>query len=197
MTKKILIINIFLSFSLLACHHDYTPKPSGYMRIDFPKKEYQHFSNNGPYSFDFPKYAKIVKDKEADAEPYWINIVFPKLNAKIYISYKVINNNLSKYIEDSRRFVYKHTVKADAIDEKLYSNKEKHVYGILYDIKGNAASNIQFFLTDSTKHFIRGALYFHTHPNKDSLAPVIKFIRKDILNLIETFNWNDKNKTNK
>ncbi|RLD62818.1 MAG: gliding motility lipoprotein GldD [Bacteroidetes bacterium] len=192
MTKKILFIIIALLF--FSCQHDYTPKPSGYMRIDFPKKEYQHYLNNSPYSFDFPKYAKIVKDKEKNAEPFWINIVFPKLNGKIYVSYKEINNNLSEYIEDSRKFAYKHTVKADAINEKFYSNKQKKVYGILYDIKGNTASNIQFFLTDSTKHFVRGALYFNTKPNKDSLAPVVNFIKTDILKLIETFEWEDNYK---
>ncbi|MCK5823009.1 MAG: gliding motility lipoprotein GldD [Bacteroidales bacterium] len=195
MTKKLLFI-IFFAFVFFSCQHDYTPRPAGYMRIDFPEKEYQHFSNNSPYSFDFPKYAKIVKDKEKDAEPFWINIVFPKLNGKIYISYKEIDNNLSEYIEDSRKFAYKHTVKADAINEKVYSNKEKKVYGILYDIKGNTASNVQFFLTDSTKHFLRGALYFNTRPNKDSLAPVIKFIKTDIFKLIETFEWEDKYKSN-
>ncbi|MBE9467416.1 MAG: gliding motility lipoprotein GldD [Bacteroidetes bacterium] len=195
MNKKLLFI-IFLTIAFFSCKHEYTPKPPGYMRIDFPKKEYQHYSNNSPYRFDFPTYAKIELDKEKNSEAFWINIVFPKLNGKIYISYKEINNNLSKYIEDSRKFAYKHTVKADAINEKIYYNKEKNVYGILYDIKGNTASNIQFFLTDSTTHFLRGALYFNARPNKDSLAPVVKFIRTDILNLIETFEWVDKQKSN-
>lgn len=92
-------------------------------------------------------------------------------------------------MEDSREFVYKHTVKADAIKETFYEDYDKHVYGILYDIKGDAASSVQFFITDSTKHFIRGALYFEVRPNKDSLNPVIDFIRQDVVHMFESIKW--------
>lgn len=100
-----------------------------------------------------------------------------------------MSKDVNHYLEDARTMVYKHTVKADAINEKAFINKEKKVYGVLYDIKGNAASSVQFYLTDSVTHFLRGALYFNAEPNKDSLAPAIKFIHQDIERLIETFQW--------
>jgi gliding motility-associated lipoprotein GldD len=95
-------------------------------------------------------------------------------------------------MEDARSLAYKHTVKADAIDERIFSNSEKKVYGVLYDIRGNSASSIQFFLTDSTKHYIRGALYFRVEPNKDSLAPAVDFFTKDVIEFIESFEWKTK-----
>ncbi|MCK5169644.1 MAG: gliding motility lipoprotein GldD, partial [Bacteroidales bacterium] len=113
----------------------------------------------------------------------------PDLNGKIHISYKTIDNNLNQILEDTRKLVYKHTIKADAINEKMFIKPEKKVYGILYEIEGNAASPMQFFLTDSINHYLRGALYFNVEPNKDSLAPVLDFVREDIIVLIESFEW--------
>ena len=165
---------------------NYLPKPRGYFRIDFPEKKYQHYQSDCPYSFDFPNYSKI---SDYNPDSCWINIDFPKYKGTIHISYKVIKNNIQQYLEDSRTLVYKHTIKADAIKETLYKNDEKKVYGILYDIKGNTASSLQFFLTDSINHFFRGALYFNAQPNKDSLKPVVNFIKKDITYLIESFEW--------
>lgn len=189
-------INLIFIFLLLlsicfSCNRTYTPKPSGYLRINFPEKEYQRFDNSYPYSFDLPVYAEATEDIDYNTEPYWININFPQFNGKIHISYKPVIDNIYRYAEDSRTFVYKHAIKADAIEEQFYENKEKEVYSILYDIKGNAASSIQFVVTDSTEHFLRGALYFNTRPNKDSLAPVITFIREDIVRMIESFEWKD------
>ncbi len=105
------------------------------------------------------------------------------------MSYLAINNNFDQIIEDSRKLAYKHSIKADAINEKVFVRPEKDVYGILYEIEGNAASSVQFFLTDSVNHYIRGALYFNVKPNKDSLAPVIDFFRDDILYFIDSFEW--------
>ncbi len=180
---------------MLSCNNDYTPKPRGYFRIDLPKKAYKQTPDKLPYSFEYPKYS-YLQAKENSPELYWINIVFPTLKAKVHLSYKPINNNADKYFNDAREFVYKHTVKADAISETVYDNPENKVYGLLYEIKGDAASNIQFYLTDSVNHFLRGALYFNALPNKDSLAPVVKFIKEDIQHLMETAQWTtvEKNK---
>lgn len=180
---------VLILIFIISCNQDYTPRPPGYMRIDFPEKEYVRYDTSCPYTFDIPVYAKINYKLKFEAEPCWVNIDFPQFNGQIHISYKPVQNNLSEFLEDSRTFVYKHTVKADAIEEQLYLNEEKDVYGILYDIKGNAASSIQFILTDSTNHFLRGALYFNTKPNKDSLAPVISFIRQDIVRIMESLEW--------
>lgn len=176
---------------LLSCHRSYTPKPRGFFRIDFPERKYQVYQSNCPYSFEYPVYARVVPDKELNSEPCWINIEFPDYNGKIHISYKPIHGNLNLLLEDSYALAYKHTVKADAIEEHLISKPREKVYGILYDIEGNAASSVQFVLTDSTEHFLRGALYFRTTINKDSLAPVIKFFREDILHFIDTFKWTE------
>ena len=116
-------------------------------------------------------------------------MVYPTYNARIYFSYKQINNNFQEIAEDSRNFVYKHAFKADAIIENPYEDSDKNVYGMLYEIKGNTASSVQFLVTDSTQHFLRGALYFNNHPNKDSLAPVISYISEDIRHMIETLRW--------
>jgi gliding motility-associated lipoprotein GldD len=188
MKSKILFPLVSIAFIfLLACGNNYTPRPRGYFRIDLPSKNYEAYNSGCPYTFEYPSYS--VTDTTNQKEPCWLNIHYPSLGATIHLSYKEVNGNLQQLLEDTRTFVYKHTIKADAIKENLYSNSEKDVHGILYEIKGNAASAIQFYLTDSTEHFIRGALYFDARPNKDSLAPVIDFVHQDILHLIETTEW--------
>ena len=186
---KLWVVCLFI-LALAGCSQNYTPKPRGYFRIDFPVKTYQHFSSNYPYSFDFPQYGLAIKDSDRIAEPYWMNVEFPKWKCKLHLSYKPINNNVAKFIEDAHILAYKHTIKADAINELLIVKPNQKVYGLVYDIEGNAASSVQFYLTDSVKHFLRGALYFNSQPNKDSLGPAIDFFRKDILHLIETLHWN-------
>ena len=150
---------------------------------------YIKFNEKFPYSFDFPKYSYIQIDTSLHAEPYWLNIQFPTYKATIHISYKNIKNDLNTFVEDAHFLVFKHDSKADAIKTQEFHYPEKKVHGLLFDIKGNAASLMQFYITDSSNHFIRGALYFNVPPNKDSLAPVIQYIREDIIELISTFNW--------
>jgi gliding motility-associated lipoprotein GldD len=191
-TKNIFYILVTSLLSLFSsCGQTYTPKPHAYFRIDFPEKEYVMLdSAHYPYRFEYPVYAKIKEDKGRIAEAYWINIAFPGYNAKVHLSYKEIQDNLTELIEDSRILAYKHTIKADAINERMFIDREDDVYGLLYDIKGNAASSVQFFISDSVQHFLRGALYFHARPNIDSLKPAVEFFRKDIMHLIETTHWN-------
>lgn len=184
------IVTLLGVIGFSSCGGDYTPKPRGYFRIDLPKKAYARFDSAGfPYSFDYPVYAKIVPDRESHVEPYWINVSFKGYNAMLHVSYKRVKGNLPALLEDAHTFVYKHTIKADAILETNYSNEERKVYGTVYDIEGNAASSLQFYLTDSTKNFLRGALYFYNRPNKDSLAPVVKYFREDVIRMIDTFKW--------
>lgn len=186
--KLVFILATILLLS--SCQNEqYTPKPYGYFRIDFPKKEYRLFDSACPYKFQYPKYAEIIDDKDANTEPCWKNIEFKSMKATLHVSYKPINGNLTTLLEDTRKLVYKHTVKADAINEKLLRNDESKVFGMLYEIEGNAASPAQFFLTDSTSHFLRGSLYFNVPPNKDSLAPSIDFIKEDVRTMINTFSW--------
>lgn len=185
----LMIAGMFLLAGSLSCKRHYQPKPHGYYRITFPEKEYVRYEGSCPYTFEYPVYARVVKDPEPDAEPCWVNLDFPTLHGRVHITYKDVRGNLGRMLEDTYDLAYKHTVKADAIRERAFRDTVRKVYGILYDIRGNTASNVQFYLTDSTRHFLRGALYFDCEPNKDSLAPVVDFIRKDIIHLIETFSW--------
>jgi len=181
-----------LCFFLISCQGEYTPKPRGYHRIDFPEKKYKVYEDNCPYRFQYPVYAEITQHKGIISEPCWININFKQFAGKIHISYKQIHTmyGLDTLIEDSRNFVYKHTIKADAINEYIIQNSND-VSGVFYEIGGNTASSMQFFVTDSTSHFIRGSFYFNLEPNEDSLAPVTQFIKQDIWHMIKTLEWKD------
>lgn len=188
---------IYLALAVLilsACSSDPVPKPRGYFRIDLPEKEYVRFDSAFPYSFEYPAYGKIVPHRAAVEEPYWINLAFPQFNGQVHISYKEIDGNLYKYLEDSRTFVMKHIPKAEAINDSLVEMPERDLFGLVYSIKGTGtASPLQFILTDSSTHFVRGALYFNFVPNNDSLRPVIDFLAEDIRHLIRTFEWEEDN----
>jgi len=183
------LIIITLIFSLSGCRERVLPKPWGYFRIDLPPKAYKLYDTACPYIFEYPVYGRISNDVGQISEPCWLNIEFPQFKATIHVSYKRINNNLESVLKESYDFTYAHSIKADAITEQPWQNAENKVYGILYDIKGNTASSIQFFVTDSIRNFLRGALYFNAEPDADSLAPVIDFFRKDIVHMVETIKW--------
>jgi len=187
----ILLCTIALAIFISGCRKDYVPKPKSYFRIDFPDKQYVPYHAVGcNYSFEVPVYARVVPYTGVMAEPCWVNIEFPGYKGIVHITYKKLNNNLNEYVEDIRTLAYKHIIKADDIIEKPFYFPERDVNGIIYDIRGNTASSLSFFVTDSTKNFLSGALYFNVIPNKDSLAPVIHFFSADIDHLIRTLNWN-------
>jgi len=185
--KLLPLIIILLS----GCDSNYSPKPRGYFKIEFPEKKYEIYSAACPFSFMTPVYSKVLNDSSDQPQFCWLNVVYPQFNATIHVSYKPINteNTLFKLTEDSRKLAYKHTIKAEGISEALINKNASGVHGILYEIKGNTASSIQFYLTDSTNHFLRGALYFKEEPRIDSLQPVVNFIKQDIIKLLNTFEW--------
>lgn len=186
--QKILLCLALLTAA--ACHRDVVPKPRGYFRIDFPKKNYVEKSTDCAFSLEIPEYAKLVKEKN-DRNDCWYNIEIPEYKATIYLTYKdVPNNNLIELTEDIRKLAYKHIVKADDIIEKVISRPEENVYGVYYKIVGNTAANVSFYLTDSSTHFLSGSLYFEAQPNKDSLAPAIQFFGEDVVHLTESLSWN-------
>jgi gliding motility-associated lipoprotein GldD len=191
------IIYLLIFFTLLNCKPVYTPKPRGFFRIDFPEKKYVEMDMGFPYKFHIPDYAKIKPDPENMDKENWINVSVPQNRAEIHISYYDLYKNydsrkllLSKLIEETRTLAYKHSIKANSINEQIYMNPGEKVYGTVYRIGGNAASPMQFFLTDSVTHFLRGALYIRATPNTDSLKPVIDFLENDVIRLIETTTWN-------
>lgn len=193
----IVIYTFFCFFFFSSCDEDdlvYLPKPRGYFRIEFPKKTYRVYDSLCPYKFEIPKYSRIVKDNQKEAEPCWLNLEFPKFNATIYLSYKVLKNDSDVYrnLENAHYFANKHQIKATGLEEIPIIRDSAKVYGLLFDIAGNSASSVQFYLTDSTRHFLRGSLYFNSVPNSDSLKIVIDFIKEDILHLIKTVSWKKK-----
>jgi len=178
-----------LALVLAGCKQSYTPKPNGYLRVHYPEKEYLRFDDAEPFAFEYPVYAEVRENISRVSEPWWYDVVFPEYKGTIHLSYKHLDDNIEELIEDSRVLVYKHTSRSDGISETPFIDRENRRYGILYDLEGNVASSVQFFLTDSVEHFLRGSLYFMTTPNRDSLNPVIDFVRADIEHLIESLEW--------
>jgi len=176
-----------------SCRKDQTPKPRGYFRIGFPEKNYRELNAPLPYNFLIPVYATVTPDLLNPAEKEWITVEIPGNHAQIHISYKVIDHNLSQLIEESRGLVYKHFQKASSIDEQVFVYPSRKMYGMLYTLKGNAASPMQFYLTDSVKNFLRGALYIKEVPNYDSLRPVIAFLSEDVVCLMKSTQWKKSN----
>jgi gliding motility-associated lipoprotein GldD len=189
------LLLILATFSFLSCREISVPKPKGYFRIDLPPKKYIVYDEksqekNLPLKFEYPVYGNISDKIDNKSEPGWLNIEFPAYKAKIYLTYKDVGGDLESLIEQTYTMnVKNHITKADAINEQLINDGENRIFGILYDLKGNTASAVQFYVTDSIKHYLRGSLYFESVPNADSLAPVIDFFREDILHLIETLKW--------
>ena len=192
---SLLTLLVFLTASY-SCREVAVPKPKGHFRIDLPQRQYLLFnyqpgkSGDLPFSFEYPGYGHLSFQVENRTEPGWFNIEFPTYRAKIYLTYKEVNNDFEGLMEQTYKMnVKNHITKADAINEQVFNNQENKVYGILYNLKGNTASAVQFYVTDSVNHYLRGSLYFSAEPNADSLAPVIEFFREDIIHLIETLKW--------
>ena len=211
--NKYLLLFIAIIFFATACNSTYTSKKTGYFNIDFPEKKYVLFDEpTMPYSFEYPSYAKIIKDStyfdENPENDYWRNIDFKELNAKIFLSYKVVGgkalykikmpngtyndstgvNMYDKMINDAFNLTNKNDDVATSKKDSLFKTAN-NVGGLLFKLGGNAATQRQFFMTDTTKNFIRGALYFYASPNADSVKPVVDFIQQDIDHLITTFRW--------
>ncbi len=189
---KYLLIYSFTHLLIGCTNNTYTPKPAAYPRIEFPEKKYVDYQDEScHFSARVPQYATVEADKSRGAEPCWFNINFPEFNAKIHLSYKPVSSfkNFYEMSEDAHTFAYKHTVKAEDIYDSAFHFRENRTSGFLFSIEGNTASAIQFYATDSSKHYLRGALYFNAQPNKDSLQPVVNFIRADIDTLLKSLRW--------
>lgn len=189
--QKSFSIFCFLTFLLCSCSHP-VPKPFGYYRIELPEHQYRLFEQFLPFSFDISSDA-VIEILPDSTSGEWFNISYPNLNAKLYCSFLPINpSQLNEVSEDSRKFVYRHVIKADAINERQFSNSDNHVYGTLYLLEGNVASPLQFVLTDSVAHFLRASLLFNNIPNQDSITPVLDYIKEDVEQLMESFRWREE-----
>lgn len=183
MIKK--VIFIFVSLILISCGKEVTPKPSGELRLEYPKAQYQKFDSNCTYTFEYSDFAKIYDAKK----PCWFYLNYPKMKAKIFVTYYPVNNDFDDHVRESEKMVYEHTKKASSIDTKSFEYPERRVFGNFYELKGQSASNLQFYATDSTKHFVTAYLYFDSRPKPDSLAPAVAYIKKDLMHLLDTFEW--------
>ena len=194
------MIPVLLCFAACSGNHDYSPKPRGYFRIQFPKKAYQEYNGPYPFTFIYPKYAVMEKDtmptiqkkdKKLINMKYLLNMQFPQFKGTLHLSYETITSKrvFDELTEDARTFAFKHTVKATSIDQAIIHNPDRKIYGVYYTIDGNAASSIQFYITDSVKNYMRGALYFNSTPRLDSIQPVLTFVKKDVDTMIKTFRW--------
>lgn len=173
-----------LSFLIIGCKNDVVPKPNAYLSLSYPEANYQPNNNQLPYTFQYSTQAILNVHNNL-----WSDLHYPKLKADVNMTYQEVNNNITKLITDTEKLTYKHAIKADNIEMHPYENRDKKVYAKVFEVSGDVASSIQFQATDSTKHFLSGALYFNTSPNYDSITPAINYIKKDIETLIETLEW--------
>lgn len=188
-----LLIAVLLTIlvGLSSCNSDHSPKPSGFHRLNLPSTEYKTFTGECPFEFKQSVHSDIVIENRNRRVFCWFDLSYEDLKAEINVSYKPINNakDLNRFTEDTYELSYKHTYKASLIEELPLHYPNKEVYGIFYGVAGNAASPFQFYLTDSSDHFLRASVYFNCPPNVDSLKPAINYIRDDLMKMIDSFEW--------
>ena len=174
---------LVLFLSLISCGDETLPKPKGQLSLEYPKAKYSKLESNCSFTFDKNNLA-LIKDKSCAFE-----INYPKMKATIYLTHKSVNNDIDKLLRDAQTLTYNHVVKADDIVEQPFINDKKKVYGMFYEVGGNAATNAQFYVTDSTKNFIVGSVYFYAKPNFDSILPAAQYLKDDMRRIIESLEW--------
>ena len=186
MFKNITSIALFSAvlICVISCKDDVLPKPASQLRLDYPVAEYAKYETNCPFTFDVNTVGKVKQNGGCD-----LSIDYPKMKATIYLTYKPVNNNIDSLLRDAQKLTYKHVVKADDIIEQPFANVKDNVFGMFYQVNGNAATNTQFYVTDSTKHFIECSVYFYAKPNFDSIMPATSYVRNDLQNLMESLRW--------
>ena len=182
MIGRIVIVSLILFFG---CTSALLPKPWGYLRLDYPEAKYQNFNELHNFSFEFNNFAKVP----TVANQSNFKVVYPEMKATLYLNYNKVDKNLDSLLNDAYKLPYKHISKAESIPEKVFINPVNRVYGSLFSVIGNAASQHQFFLTDSTKNFLVGSVYFYAKPNYDSILPAVKYVEKDLIHMIESLKW--------
>lgn len=181
-TAFVLLTGVGLLFT--ACKGDVVPKPKAHLRLEYPKPEYTPFADGCAFTFDVNKLTHISKKGACG-----FDIKYPNMKGTIYIDYKPVNNNIQMLLRDAQKLTYEHVIKADDIQEQPFINRDSKVYGMFYQVGGDAATNAQFYLTDSTRHFIVGSVYFYTKPNYDSILPAESYIKNDMRRIMESLRW--------
>ena len=186
MLNKLFVFFLIMSLSFFSCKDDVLPKPQSYLHLEYPIAEYHRFQNDCPYSFAISKQSTIKFESGCTAL-----ISYPKLHANVHITYRKVQNNLKQILSETDKLTTKHVVKADAIVPHPFVNSQKNVYGVLFEVQGQSASNVQFHLTDSSKHVLTAALYFNIEPNYDSIYPAVSYIKNDMIHMMDTFEWEE------
>lgn len=183
---KFLFIGFFILL-LFGCDEAPMPKPKGYFNISLPEKKYVHFTAGCPFEFDV---SSVTKMSLKDSINCFYNLEYPEWKATLYLTYLPVKNDLKELIDEEHRRKEKHIQLASSIQDSVFVFPDRHVSATVFNINGTkTATPLQFFITDSTQHFFRGALFFYHSPNNDSIAPVIQFIKDDVRKMIQTFKW--------
>jgi len=188
--KRSLFSLIVTSIFIGACNSDYQPKPLGYNRLILPPHEYLALPDTFPYTFEYSKHATLLRDTSRIRENFWIEIYYPQVKSNIHITYKAITSEklLKEYMDDAYKLTSKHQIKAYAINE-VVTRTPSGKTAVIAELEGEVPSQFQFTITDSSRNFIRGALYFNTKVANDSLAPAIEYMKKDLMQIINTLSW--------
>lgn len=188
MKKSLIVLSLL---GIMSCGEEPVPKPQAYLRLDYPEPIYKRSNAPIPFRFDQNRISEIsetVKYNTKDGS-IGVNIDYPSLKGTIYLTYKPVKENLIDLLRDAQNLTQKHTIKADEIEGALFENPEKKVYGMFYEVEGNAASQSQFYATDSINHFLSGSLYFYAKPNYDSIYPAAVYLKNDIRHIMESLEW--------
>lgn len=187
MKPNLIVLILLFSFLAVGCKEEVLPKPKAMLRLEYPEIKTGTFETDD-FKFNYNSLSKI-KEKNSSS----ITLSYPQMNGTLFLSYKAVTNNLHELLSDAQKLSYEHAAKADDILEQPFINEEANVFGMLYDVKGDAASQSQFYVTDSTHHFLTGSLYFNIKPNYDSIYPAAIYLQEDIRNLMESLRWKNKN----
>ncbi|MCC9042621.1 gliding motility lipoprotein GldD [Myroides sp. M-43] len=182
-----IITTILLLTLFTSCKEESTPKPNAFLALDYPNQEYTTYKNANGFEFSQNKWSTVKEGKNSSLE-----IHYPQMKATIFINYKPVENNINLLLKDAQKLTYEHFVKADEIIEQPFINTKDRVYGMFYNVEGNAATNVQFYATDSVKNFLVASLYFYAKPNFDSILPASEYVKRDMRKLIETLQWTEK-----
>ncbi|MGX7667248.1 gliding motility lipoprotein GldD [Flavobacterium pedocola] len=182
--KTILLTGLAASLMMMSCKDDILPKPKGQLRLDYPMAGYKNFSDNCPFTFEVNETANVHNKGNCSFE-----VEYPKMKATVYVNYKPVKGNIEQLLRDAQKLTYEHVIKADDIAEQPFLNPTNKTYGMFYQVGGNAATNAQFYVTDSTRHFLVGSVYFYAKPNYDSILPAAAYIKNDMRKIMETLKW--------
>lgn len=185
---RLILAILSLAFFCVSCKDEPRPKPKGFLALEYPEAEYKRMDIGCPYSFEMNTQAEISPSR--NRIPCWINLDYAEMKGSIFITYQPVKNNLDSLLTDAQKLPLQHTIKADVIEGDVYTNDIQRTYGMFYEVDGDAASQAQFYLTDSTNHFLTGSVYFQSLPNFDSIVPAAEYLKKDIRHLMESLRWN-------